>query len=376
MTGERESSMDRSGSAAQPRPVMIGTAPGGKGGIASVVAVYQQHGLFERYGVRYVVSHREGGAFSKVLNAATAGAKLLWLLATGQVAVVHAQVASYGSFKRKAAYLAMARAFSVPTVFHLHGAEFRKFTDELASPALRRRIVTTLQRSTAVIALSDSWADYLRSIAPGARVTAVANPVYLPAQPARDCEQAGRVLFLGRADQRKGIFDLLEAFAALRSRHPQATLGIGGDGDLGKVRARVAELGLQDCVDVLGWLGSEAKQEQLARAQVFVLPSYDEGLPMAMLESMAHGKAIVVTPVGGIPEAVQHGAQGLLVPPGKVDQLAEALEALLSDAALRERLGDGARQRVAERFSTEHVLGQLGALYESLGLRPQPGSLA
>jgi glycosyltransferase involved in cell wall biosynthesis len=356
------------------RIVMVGTCPDGKGGIASVVSVYRRHGLFARFDIRYVVSHRERDSLGKLRIAVTAGAKLLWLLATGQVSVVHAQVASYGSFKRKAVYLAMARAFSVPTVFHLHGAEFRKFTDELASPALRRRIVTTLQRSTAVIALSDSWADYLRSIAPGARVTAVANPVYLPGQPDREHEQAGRVLFLGRADQRKGVFDLLEAFAAVRARHPAATLGIGGDGDLGKVRARVAELGLQDCVDVLGWLGSEAKQEQLARAQVFVLPSYDEGLPMAMLESMAHGKAMVVTPVGGIPEAVQHGAQGLLVPPGQVDQLVEALQALLSDAALRERLGNGARQRVAERFSTEHVLAQLGVLYESLGLRPQPES--
>jgi glycosyltransferase involved in cell wall biosynthesis len=352
---------------------MAGTSLNGKGGIASVVSVYQRHGLFERYGVTYVVTHREGGALTKVYCAVSGGAKLLWLLATRQVAVVHAQVSSHGSFRRKAVYLAMARAFSVPTIFHLHGSEFRKFTDELASPRLRRRIVWTLQRSTAVIALSDSWADYLRSIAHGASVRVVANPVVLPHTISREREQARRVLFLGRAGQRKGIFDLLEAFLIVQAGLPGASLAIGGDGDLTKVRSRIAELGLQNCVEVLGWLDGDAKLDELARAQVFVLPSYDEGLPMAMLEAMAHGKAIVVTPVGGIPEAVQHGKQGLLVQPGHVEQLAEALLSLLRSQELRQQLGDGARQCAVERFSTERTLGQLGSMYEEFGVRARRG---
>ena len=352
---------------------MIGTAPEGKGGVAAVVSVYQRHGLFACYGIRYVATHRGGAMAQKLWCGLIGGLQLLWLLLTGRVSLVHAQVASYGSFKRKGMYLALARAFGVPTVFHLHGAEFKKFTDEIASPALRRRIVHTLQASTRVIALSDSWADYLRGIAPGAQVLAVANPVHMPPAVSRAHEQPGRVLFLGRAEQRKGVFDLLEAFAQLSARVPDARLAIGGDGDLDKVRERIQQLGLVDRVEVLGWVAGADKDAQVQRAQVFVLPSYDEGLPMAMLESMAQGKAIVVTPVGGIPEAVQHGQQGLLVKPRAVDELARALESLLLDADLRQRLGAAARQRVAERFCTEHVLGQVGALYQELGIRPVGG---
>lgn len=350
--------------------VMIGTDPEGKGGVAAVVSVYKNHGLFDRYGIHYVVTHREGSLLQKLWRGLSGGLDLLWLLMTRRVALVHAQVASYGSFKRKSFYLAMARAFGVNTVFHLHGAEFKKFADEVASPALRRRIVHTLQASTRVIALSDSWADYLRGIAPSAQVSAVANPVHMPPEVSREQELQGQVLFLGRAEQRKGVFDLLEAFARVSSRVPEARLAIGGDGDLTKVRERIQQLGLGDRVEVLGWVAGAAKDAQMRRAQVFVLPSYDEGLPMAMLESMAQGKAIVVTPVGGIPEAVQNGQQGLLVSPGAVDELAYALESLLLDPELRHRLGTAARQRVADRFCTEHVLGRISALYKDLGIQP------
>lgn len=350
--------------------LMIGTAPEGKGGVASVVSVYRDHGLFERYGVRYVATHREGSLWTKLWCGMRGGLAIIGRLMTGHVAVVHAQVASYGSFKRKSIYLAFARIFGVPTVFHLHGAEFKKFTDELASPRLRRWIVRTLQSSNEVVALSDSWADYLRKIAPGVRVRAIANPVYLPPAVSFEQEEQGRLLFLGRAEQRKGIFDLLEAFALLLEHCPHARLAIGGDGDLGSVRARVTELGIDAQVEVLGWVSGGTKQAQMARAQVFVLPSYDEGLPMAMLEAMALAKPVVVTPVGGIPEAVQHDAQGLIVQPGVVSELEKALRSLITDAELRRRLGDGARARVAERFSTERVLAQVGALYEALGVAP------
>lgn len=350
--------------------LMIGTDPVGKGGIAAVVSVYRDHGLFRRFGVQYVPTHREGSMPSKILCGVVGGITILRMLLGSRVSLVHAQVASYGSFKRKSMYLALARLFGVPTIFHLHGAEFKKFADEIASPGLRLKIVRTLKDSTQVVALSDSWADYIRSIAPGAQVCSIANPVFMPTVSGREMEESGRILFLGRADQRKGVFDLLNAFAQVVLHCPNAKLAVGGDGDLDRVRADIQELGLSKSVEVLGWVSGDAKQAQMARAQVFVLPSYDEGLPMAMLEAMAHGKAIVVTPVGGIPEAVQHGQQGLLVQPGAVDDLAQALVSLVDDAALRARLGDAARARVAERFGTVHVLGRIGALYESLGILP------
>lgn len=349
--------------------LMMGTSPEGKGGVASVVSVYMEHDLFKRFPIRYVTTHREGSLLLKAGTGIFAALKVLLLLATGRVALVHAHTASNGSFIRKSAYLAIARAFGVPTVFHLHGAQFHKFADEAASPLMRRWIVETIARSTRVVALSQAWGDYLQRLAVEARVEVIANPVSLPVLNGPFQVESCRILFLGRADQRKGVFVLLEALALLKPRWPQLRLAIGGDGNLEQVRSVAAKHGLGEMVEILGWVSAEEKRHQFSRAQIFVLPSYDEGLPMAMLEAMAQAKPIVVTPVGGIPEAVQHERHGLLVPAGDAHALAVALEHLLESPDLRERIGSGARERVAERFSTDVVLRQVGEMYEALGVR-------
>jgi glycosyltransferase involved in cell wall biosynthesis len=356
------------------RLLMIGTAPGGQGGVASVVDVYRRSGFFERLDVHYVSTHVGGGRFMKLTWALLGGTRIAALLLSGQVSLVHAHVSSHGSFKRKAVYLALARWLGVPTVFHLHSGGFKTFFDQDASPLLRRWIVHTLQQSTGLVALSESWALYLRSLAPGARVWVIPNPVELPNASALSEGEDGRLLFLGRASESKGIYDLLDAFAAVIQRHPAARLAIGGDGDLQRLRARIHALGLQHHVEVLGWVAGEQKLAQFARCQVFVLPSYHEGLPMGMLEAMALAKAVVVTPVGGVPEAVQDHAQGLMVQVGDVAGLEDALLELLAQPDLRQRLGLAARARVDERFSTVQVLTMIIRMYAELGLELPEGS--
>lgn len=348
------------------RPWMVGTDPAGQGGIAAVVTVYGDHGLFKRWGMHYLCSHRERGWVRSFLRA---GLALLGALLAGRVSLLHAQVASYGSFARKSLLLLMARAFGVPTVFHLHGAEFQKYY--AASPSWRQAWIRhTLRRSSRVLALSDAWRDFLLGIVPQARVLVLPNPVRLPHESLLASEVPGRLLFLGRADRRKGVFDLLSALRLARQQQPRLHLRIGGDGDLDAVRTAIEREGLQQAVTLLGWVRGADKERELAEAEVFVLPSHDEGLPMALLECMARGKAIVSTPVGGIPQALRDGQDGLLVPPGQPEALAQALRSLHGDALIRRRLGDSARERVREHFATDTVLARLEALYRELGLEP------
>jgi glycosyltransferase involved in cell wall biosynthesis len=342
---------------------MLGTDPAGRGGVATVVSLLQQDGLFEREGVRYVSTHVEGtraarvGAFLKGLWGTLLG------LARGPD-VVHAHAASYGSFVRKSVLLALARAAGCKTVFHLHGACFDSFIDSSSAP-MRRWIRHTLQASSVVIALSTRWAGFLREFAPRARVVVIPNSVPLP--PARPAEVVpGRILFLGQVERRKGIYELLEALALLKERYPEAQLAIGGQGELEQVRRRARELGVADRVLELGWVTAAQKAQELAQAAIFCLPSHAEGLPMAMLEAMAAGKALVTTGVGGIPDAVTDTDNGLLVEPGNVAMLAEALGRLLGDDGLRRRLGERARATIAERFESGVVIGQISAVYEQL----------
>jgi len=347
-----------------PRVLMVGTAPEGRGGVAALVSVLQAGGLFERAGVRYVSTHREGGLPAKLGTAASgfwhAALACLW----ERPAIVHAHAASGASFARKSLLLLLARARGCHTIFHLHGGGFRQFATLRSGVLARRWIRHTLERSSLVIALSDGWANFLRSYAPRARVTVVPNAVPVPARPGQG--EAGRILFLGRLEEAKGVAELLDAAALLAPRFPALRLVLAGSGDLDAWRSAAQARGLAGRVELTGWLDGPARDAQLARAAVFCLPSHAEGLPMSMLEAMAVGKAVVVSRVGGIPEAVADGDNGLLVAPRDVPALAAALARLLSDQALRQRLGARARQSVAERFSTAVVGATLSGVYREL----------
>jgi glycosyltransferase involved in cell wall biosynthesis len=349
-----------------PRVLMIGTAPGGQGGVASVVEVLRQGGLFERESIRYLCSHREGSRTAKAVAAFDAFWRTSLACLNERPAVVHAHAASRASFARKSVLLLIARLAGCRTIFHLHGGQFDQFAGAEAGAALRWWIRHTLEHSSVVIALSDNWAAFLRGYAPAARIVVVPNSVPLPNQVDRAGEQPGRILFLGSVEAGKGVFELLEAVAKLAPAFPQVHLVIGGVGELDRVRRRAAELGIRERVAVPGWIDRAGKQRELALAQIFCLPSHAEGLPMALLEAMAAAKAVVASTVGGIPEAVADGANGLLVAPGDAEALAGAIKALLGDSVLRARLGDQARATVGERFSTEAAFGQLSNLYREL----------
>lgn len=351
------------------RVLMVGTDPAGKGGIASVVAVLQQEGFFVRTDARYLVTHAAGTRWHKLGSALNACWQVLRTCVLERPAVVHVHSASRASFFRKSLLLAIARLCGRQTVFHLHGAEFKQFALEESGPLVRWWIRRTLEKSAVVITLSKSWAIFLQEFAPRARVRVIANSVKVGPLAAAALQEPARILFLGRAERRKGIFELLGAVAALRTRYPQLRLAIGGDGDLAEVARKVAELGIGEQVSILGWIDAQQRATELARAAVFCLPSYDEGLPMAMLEAMAAGKAIVVTPVGGIPEAVIDGDNGMLVPPGDVAALAAAFAALFDQPALGAAIGARARATIVERFGTDVVTGQLAALYGELEQR-------
>jgi len=362
-----------------PRILMVGTALDGRGGVAAVLSVLRAGGLFEREAVHYVSTHREGGTLAKLCHA---GAGLWTTLATcllQRPAIVHAHASSGASFVRKSLVLLLARASGCKTIFHLHGGTFREYALERSSALMRRWIRHTLERSSLVIALSDSWAVFIEGFAPKARVAVVPNAVPLPAArtitvPANPASLAGetdtavpgRILFLGRLEAAKGTAELLDAVVQLAPRFPQLRLVMGGSGDLDGFRRQAAQRGIAGHIDLPGWLDAAARDAELARASVFCLPSHAEGLPMALLEAMAAGKAVVASSVGGIPELVHDGENGLLVPPHDGAALAQALARLLADEGLRSRLGASARKTVEAQYSTQAVCGRLAAIYNDL----------
>jgi glycosyltransferase involved in cell wall biosynthesis len=168
---------------------------------------------------------------------------------------------------------------------------------------------------------------------------------------------------VARLSPEKGHTVLLRAFLKVISRHPQARLVLIGDGDeRERLQHLAAELNIGHFVRFLG-LRADVP-EVLAACDLFTLPSIQEGFPMVILEALAAGKAVIASEVGAIPDAIRHGATGLLVPPGDADALASALCLLIEDEGVRRRLGQRGRQFVREAYDFERTVGQYDNLYQ------------
>lgn len=170
-------------------------------------------------------------------------------------------------------------------------------------------------------------------------------------RPRRPAAGERRLLFVGRLARVKGLAVLFEAFAALRATRPDLVLELIGDGpDRAWLEARAAARGLSGAVRFLGYRPPEAVAEALAGADVFVLPSFAEGVPVVLMEAMASRTPVVATRVGGVQELVEDGVSGLTVPPGDPAALEAALARLLDDPDLRARMGEAGRATVTAEF--------------------------
>lgn len=349
------------------RVVMVGTSLATRGGVAAVIGNWRRAGLFERWPVDYVATHRDGGRLEKFLKAIDGIVSFIALLCRYPRALLHVHGASRASFWRKSAFMALAKLARWPVVYHLHGGGFATFYEKECGPMRRAVVRFFLDHADYIVVVSERWRTWMRGISSNPNVVVIENVVNAPARNLA-ARQPGLVVFTGRCAEGKGIYDLLQATLALRREVPRLRVELAGDGDLDEVERTIASMGLADRVRLLGWIGPEARDELLARASIFVLPSHAEGLPMSLLEAMASGCAIVATSVGGIPDVVSDGVNGLLVPAGDVQALQQAIARLIADPALARRLGDAARDTIASRFTPERALERLGEIYSNLHL--------
>ena len=171
-------------------------------------------------------------------------------------------------------------------------------------------------------------------------------------------------LCIGRLSPEKGHLILLDAFAHVASRHPAARLVIAGDGPLrAKIEKRIQNLGLQSRVRITGWIDSHAVRHEIEDCRVLVQPSFQEGLPVVLMEAMAQSRPVISTYVAGIPELVSP-ENGWLVPSGDVNTLADAMTSSLecSDDTIR-RLGAAAQETARKRHSIDSEAAKLAALF-------------
>jgi glycosyltransferase involved in cell wall biosynthesis len=350
--------------------LMVGTDLDGMGGVKAVVSGYLEGGLFERYSCVYVATHRAGSVWLKVVTALKAWGKVAVQLHKLDAPLVHAHTASHASFWRKSVVCLMARLARRPYVLHVHGGGFAQFYEKESGPVAQRFIRNIFRHAAVVIALSEEWRERLQRICPAANIEVLHNAVALPNVGGlrRLEDREPTLVFMGHLLRGKGIYDLVRAFALVAGHFPRLKLMCGGVGSIDEVRQLATQLDVRDRILCPGWLDPERKSAELASGTIFILPSYAEGMPMALLEAMSWRLPVITTPVGGIPQLVTHESNGLLVAPGDIDGLAAAIERLMKDPALRERLGSAARATIEAGFSLDEALEQLSRIYRRFGL--------
>jgi glycosyltransferase involved in cell wall biosynthesis len=363
-----------------PRTVFL-ACPYGQvgGGMGSIMAYLGSLGGDPAGRFRFVSLESRGGGrliFSPLFLARAMG-RIAAEAVSGRLAVVHLNLAERGSVYRKAVLLFTAKAVGAPVLLHLHAAQIIDFYQTM--PPVGRALVRRMFRSAdRVVVLGELWRRWVIDTlgVPPQAVTVVRNGV--PATKAGRVPSAGgaphRLLFLGNLLERKGISDLLHALALPRMATVNVRLTVAGGGNVEAYRALALRLGIARKVHFTGWVDQATARELLAGSDALVLPAYDEGLPLVILEAMASGVPVICTPVGAIPEVFEDGRTALFVTPGDRPGLARAVRRLANDPVLQASLAEAGLAMYRDNFTMEAFTDRVSALYAALD-QPRPRSV-
>lgn len=288
----------------------------------------------------------------KILLAVKLAWRLMYRLAAHKPDALYFTFTPAGAgFFRDCLYVAIAKAAGVPCILHLHGKGLATY----AGRGLRRRLRDMTFANTRVIVLAERLRSEVAAVPCVLGVYVVANgiPDILGTS-----ERTGepRILYLSTMVEDKGPLVLLEALALLAQRgiHVDATFaGPNYRGCVARFERRVRELGLTERVRYIGPVFGEDKNRLFATHHIFVLPSRNDAFPLVVLEAMRAGMPVVATAQGGVPEMVADGENGYVVNAPNADDFADRLATLVSNSALRERLGAESRRRFAARFTID-----------------------
>ncbi|MCC9166157.1 glycosyltransferase family 4 protein [Pontibacter harenae] len=292
----------------------------------------------------------------------------MYLFKNPSIKIVHIHGASRGSFFRKyIIFLFSKYIFNKKTIYHIHGAEFHIFYEN--SNLITKNLVKNIfEHTDKVICLSTWWCSYFLKHFNPKSISVLPNIIEKIDSQKKDNHNNKRIifLFLGRVGKRKGIYDLIDVISSLAKLNtPPFEVWIGGDGEIDILEKIIAKEGLHQLVKYLGWVTGEKKREVLAKADVYVLPSYNEGLPVSILEAMNYELPIISTNVGGISELVKPHKNGFLINPGDKDALQEAMLYFLNNSDKVAKFGGESKQMI-KSYYPEKVVDQLGDFYKEL----------
>lgn len=342
-----------------------------KGGIAAVISGYYGSELEEKYDITYIESYKDGGKLAKLIKGICGYISFAKNLIVNRPDLVHIHSSFGPSFYRKLPFIYMSHFAGVPIVNHIHGADFDEFYVN-ASDKKKKLIKSTYTKCQKLIALSAEWKERLSQLVDSERIVIIENYSILQEEAfeqRKKKDPTANVLFLGELGKRKGCYDIPYVVKKVVEQVPAAMFylcGAGSAEDEKNIKQMCGEQGIADHVVFPGWVRDKKKDDMLRRADVFFLPSYNEGMPMSILDAMGYGLPIVSTNVGGIPKIVRNEENGYCCEAGDIDGYVDGIIQILSNREMRNRYSAGSMNIIRSRYSLEYHLQQLEKIYESV----------
>lgn len=341
-----------------PKVLVIATSNKSRGGIATVVNAFTRQPQWSRYNCKWIKTHIDKGLAHKLWRLGSSLVQYVALLPFYDI--VHIHVSTTVSANRKYIFYKLAKAFGKKTVVHLHcGSQL--------SDIWNKKYEDMFVNADKCLTLSNGIREYIISRTGKAENIDV---LYNPCPDVRGIDLSAKreknILFAATLYKEKGYLDLIEAFGKIETKHPEWKLLLAGNGNQEEGIALAKKYNIAERVKFLGWVRGEDKDKVFRTSSLFCLPSYAEGFPMAVLDAWAYGLPVITTPVGGIPDIVVDGKNGLLFNPGDINALAEKLDTLIKDTELRNKLSEEARLLADTTFNVATIAQQLDEIYKSI----------
>lgn len=316
--------------------------------------------------MHFIPTWKLGNQLTKVWYALQAIVRMCaYLTLHSNVEIVHIHGAANASFNRCKLFISIACRFHKKVILHEHAADFREFYQGSED---KQGIIDTINTCSRLIVLSQSWKEYFASIGVKDEKIVVLNNIVSP--PNRDFKSAQHyklhLMYMGEVSKRKGCFDLLQALADHRDYFKnKLEVRIGGNSVDGDINTFIIDNNLDSFVKYEGWVAGQLKKECMEWEDVYILPSYNEGLPIAILEAMSYRHPVISTPVGGIPEILKDGCNGKLVQPGDKEAIAKAIQFYIENNECIQSEGEYG-YKVVQQFFPEKVFADLKGIYQNI----------
>jgi glycosyltransferase involved in cell wall biosynthesis len=335
-----------------------------RGGIGSVIKVYTKY--FEKF--KFIPSYKNKSIlFNFIYFIYFIFNSFKNLIVDKSIKIIHIHGASRGSFLRKFIIFFIAKfIFKKKIIYHIHGAEYHLFFAQ-SNFLVKKLIQLFINNSDVIICLSEFWKSFFDINFKIKKLLIIPNIIDYPIIiDSIKVNTYCTFLFLGQIGYRKGIFDLLNIISINKAKYKgKIKLFVGGNGNTDKLFAFIKENNIEDIVEFIGWVDNEKKTYYLQMADIYILPSYNEGLPISILEAMSYGKAIISTNVGGIPEIVINGKNGILIEPGNLKDIEYSIDFFIRHPDKINTYGIESKL-ISKKYMPDQVMDQLSIIYNIL----------